>query len=255
MKTWRTLANRLRHWMLLAAACALCGPIAAAQTAAQTAALTVLDRVVAVVNNQAILESDLENEMRLSVMEPRARVRGPETLQGALQRLISRTLIQQQIRQEDTQAIAPDPTEIATRLDEIRRNLPACVHANCVTDTGWQTFLSSRGLTEASVNAYLQRRTEVLRFIERRFRQGILIDPSEVQAYYHDTLLPQYASGETPPPLDQVSQRIEEILLQQKVNALFGDWLENLRKQGEIEVLDPALEPAVRATGAGAGGE
>ena len=129
------------------------------------------------------------------------------------------------------------------------------MHANCVTDTGWQAFLSSRGLTEASVNAYLQRRIEVLRFIERRFRQGILIDPSEVQAYYRDTLLPQYASGETAPPLDQVSQRIEEILLQQKVNALFGDWLENLRKQGEIEVLDPALEPAVRATGAGAGGE
>ena len=43
--------------------------------------------------------------------------------------------------------------------------------------------------------------------------------------------------------------------LRYQVNALFGDWLENLRKQGEIEVLDPALEPAVRATGAGAGGE
>jgi peptidyl-prolyl cis-trans isomerase SurA len=251
MQARRTLANLARHGMLLAVVCALCGPFAAAQTAAPA----VLDRVVAVVNNQAILESDLENEMRLSVLEPRTRARGQETPQSALQRLISRTLIQQQIRQEDAQAITPDPNEIATRLGEMRRSLPACVHANCVTDAGWKEFLASRGLTEAEVNAYLERRIEILRFIERRFRQGILIDPSEVAAYYHDTLLPQYAIGETPPPLEQVSPRIEEVLLQQKVNALFSDWLENLRKQGEIEVLDPALEQTMSAAGAGAGGE
>jgi len=201
------------------------------------------------------LQSDLDDEMRLSVLEPRAVARGPETPQGALQRLISRTLIQQQIRQEDSQTIAPGPNEIATRLAELRRALPACVHANCATDAGWKEFLATRGLTEADVNAYLQTRIEILRFIERRFRQGILTDPGEVEAYYRDTLLPQYTSGETAPPLEQVSQQIEEILLQQKVNVLFADWLENLRKQGEIEVLDSALEQAAGASGRGAAGE
>ena len=87
-------------------------------------------------------------------------------------------------------------------------------------------------------------RLEVLSFIELRFRQGIRISPEEIEAYYKDTLLPQYPVGETPPPLQQVSSRIEEILLQQRVNALFDTWLENLRKQGQIEVLDPALETA-----------
>jgi len=41
-----------------------------------------------------------------------------------------------------------------------------------------------------------------------------------------------------------VSSRIEEILLQQRVNQLFDDWLATLRKQGQIEVLDPSLETA-----------
>jgi hypothetical protein len=54
--------------------------------------------------------------------------------------------------------------------------------------------------------------------------------------------LPQYKLGETVPPLEQVSPRIEEILLQQHVNVLFDEWLTNLRKQGDIEILDPSLE-------------
>ena len=53
--------------------------------------------------------------------------------------------------------------------------------------------------------------------------------------------------------MEQVEPRIEEILLQQKVNVLFGDWLDNLRKQGDVEVLDPSLEPAATQGQQGAG--
>ena len=52
----------------------------------------------------------------------------------------------------------------------------------------------------------------------------------------------------------QVSSRIEEILLQQRVNELLDNWLSNLRKQGQIEVLDPALETADAKDNGGAEG-
>ena len=94
---------------------------------------------------------------------------------------------------------------------------------------------------------YLRNRLEILSFIELRFRQGIRITPEEIETYYRETLLPQYPSGQTPPPLQQVSSRIEEILLQQRVNALFDTWLSNLRSQGQIQVLDPSLERASAA--------
>jgi peptidyl-prolyl cis-trans isomerase SurA len=222
---------------------------------AQGSSAVVLDRVVAVVNNQAILQSDLNNEMRLSVLEPRVRARGTETPQAALQRLISRALIEQQIQQEALQATALDKKEIDSRLMELRRQLPACVHADCATDAGWQEFLKNHDLTEDEVEAYMRRRMEILHFIERRFRQGIQISQKEIESYYKDTLVPQYTRGETPPPLDQVAPRIEEILLQQQVNQLFSGWLENLRKQGEIEVLDPSLEQADNAPEGGAGSQ
>ncbi len=213
----------------------------------------VLDRVVAVVNNQAILASDLDTEMRLAVLDPARVGRGVLTPQRALQQLISRALIEQQIRQEDLEATEPAPEEVAARLTEMRKELPACVRQNCASDDGWKTFLASHNLAPEGVEDYLRHRLEILAFIELRFRQGISISHEEIESYYHGTLLPQYTPGEKVPPLDQVAPRIEEILLQQKVNVLFTGWLDNLRKQGEIEVLDPALESVEAPDQGGAG--
>ena len=225
---------------------------ARAQTSPSSIPL-VLDHVVAVVNNHAILLSDVNEEVQISVLEPRSAERARETPQAALQRLISRELIRQQMREEDADALEPTDAEVATRLTALRKELPACVRQNCATEAGWSEFLAMHGLTQEQVEAYLHNRMQILRFIEIRFRQGIHIADQEISDYYQKTLLPQYAKGTTAPPLPEVAPRIEEILLQQKVTALFGDWLASLRKEGDVEVLDPALEtPPVRAQSNGA---
>jgi peptidyl-prolyl cis-trans isomerase SurA len=214
----------------------------------------VLDRVVAVVNNQAILASDVDEEVRLSVLDPGRAGLGMLTRQRALEQLISRALIQQQVRQEDALTIEPSQAEVDARLVEIRKQVPACVHLNCASEEGWKAFLAARGLTSERVQTYLRRRIQLLRFIEERFRLGISIAPDEIETYYRETLLPQYAAGEAIPPLEEVAPRIQEILLQRQVNVLFGDWLKNLRKQGDVEVLDPSLEVPEAPGGAGKGG-
>ena len=241
--------------MWIAAVClaAAAGTPGMARGQAEATQAVVLDQVVAVVNNQAILASDVEEEIRLAVLDPGRGGLGVLTRKRALQQLISRALIQQQIRQEDTQAAEPSQVEIDARVAEIRKELPACVHRNCASDEGWNAFLGAHDLTPERVDTYLRYRIQILRFIEQRFRQGIRISPKEIETYYHDTLLPQYAAGETIPALDKVAPRIEEILLQQQVNELFDDWLRNLRKQGDVEILDPALEPPENQGGTGEG--
>ena len=211
-----------------------------------------IDRVVAVVNRQPILQSDIEDEMQLSVLDPSTNSKEQTTQKAALERLISRALIQQQIQQEDLEATEPKPEVVAARIEEIRREVPNCVRADCKSDAGWRAFLAQHELTPAQVENYMRRRMEILNFIELRFQQGIRIAPDEIETYYTGTLLPQYPAGDKPPPLQQVSSRIEEILLQQRVTALFDNWLSNLRKQGQVEVLDPALETADAATDSGA---
>jgi hypothetical protein len=214
----------------------------------------VLDHVVAVVNNRAILASDVDDEMRLAVLDPARAGLSILTPKLALEQLISRTLIEQQIRQEDAQAAEPSQAEIDARLAEIRKEVPACVRLNCGSEDGWKAFLTAHGLTPERVRTYLRYRVQILRFIEQRFRQGIRISPEEIETYYRETLLPQFAAGEATPPLDKVAPRIEEILLERQVNVLFDDWLTNLRKQGDVEVLDPAYEPPETQGTSGKGG-
>jgi hypothetical protein len=176
------------------------------------------------------------------VLDPGEAGLGVLTPQRALDQLISRALIQQQIRQEDAMAAEPVQAEVDARLTEIRKEVPACIHQNCASDAGWKTFLAMHGLKPERVESYLRYRIQILHFIELRFRQGIQISPDEIEKYYRETLLPQYAPGDEIPALDKVSSRIEEILLERQVNVLFDGWLANLRKQGDVEVLDPAFE-------------
>jgi hypothetical protein len=228
-------------------------PAVALAQPANPSSPVVLDRVVAVVNKHAILAGDLEDEIRLSVLDPNGVGQGQLTPQRALEQLISRTLIEQQIRQEDIPAIEPSQAEVNARLNELRKQLPACVHRDCASDAGWKAFLASHGLTPERVAAYLRYRLEILSFIEERFRQGIQISREQIETYYRDTLVPQFAPGEAVPTLEQVAPRIQEILLEQQVNVLFDNWLTNLRQQGDVEVLDPELESAESQQGAGRG--
>ena len=200
----------------------------------------VLDHVVAVVNNQVILASDIALEMRVFRLLPIGDG-SDATPPKSLERLTTRTLIEQQIVQEDPHGLEITPADLQAGLAELRQNLPACKHRDCTTASGWSAYLATLGLTPANVSEYWSHRMAVLRFIEQRFRSGVRIAPEEIQKYYRETLVPRYADPQDAPPLDRISPRIQEILLQQQVNTLLNDWLKSLQDQGQVEVLDPAL--------------
>jgi peptidyl-prolyl cis-trans isomerase SurA len=205
-----------------------------------------LDSVVAVVNNQVILASDLDLEMRVFRLLPIGR-RIDFTRPKALERLVTRTLVEQQILLEDPHGLDIAPKDLEDSLAELRQSLPACKSRDCTTAEGWSSYLVTLGLTPERVSEYWARRMALLRFIEIRFRSGIRITPEEIQKYYQETLVPKYAKPEDAPSLERLSPRIQEILLQQRVNSLLNDWVKSLQDQGQVEVLDPTLREAVPA--------
>ena len=238
-------AGRISRALLLAVGF---GSFCALQ-AGQSQTPVVLDRAVAVVNRQVILASEIDEEIRLSVFDPEHSGDATLSRQHALDELISRMLIQQQIRREDLETVQPSQDEVNARVQDLRRELPQCVHQNCASDSGWNAFLAAHHLTQERVASYFRNRLEVLNFIEQRFRSGIHIPQQDIENYYRNTLLPQFKPGEDIPSLEKVAPRIEEILLQQQLNVLFDDWLTNLRNQGDVEVLDPSLENPTNAAG------
>jgi peptidyl-prolyl cis-trans isomerase SurA len=208
----------------------------------------VLDHVVAVINGSVILESDVKEEMEYAVLQPFAVSAARNTPKRALQRLIDRDLILQQMKTAEP-VTPPTPEELQQRIAELRQIIPECVKYHCETDAGWQTFLKAKGLTEKEVEAHWRQRLMILSFIQSRFGSGVRIAPAEIADYYHKTLVPQL-HGQTPPSLSSVSSRIEEILLQQRVSSLLLEWLQSLKSEGSVSILDPAYGQ-VGTTGSG----
>jgi hypothetical protein len=200
-----------------------------------------VDRVVAIVNGELILDSDVDRERRFAALLPYGEASGAYNRDEAIERLINRALILQQSELQPGEAISM--AAAAEDLVALRKSIPTCKEFHCETQAGWDRFLATEGFTEQSLTNLWRQRMEVLAFIEQRFRMGIRISPQEIQAYYEKTLLPQYAAQHaTPPPVEAISSRIQEVLLQQQVSKLLDDWLESLRAQGSVVVLHPGEE-------------
>ncbi len=202
---------------------------------------TSVDRVVAIVNGQLILDSDLDREQRFATLLPYGEAGGQYSRDAAIERLINRDLILQQLALQPENEIS---MQVAAKdLDALRTSLPACKEYHCETQAGWEKFLATEGFSEDSLTRLWRQRMDVMAFIEMRFRMGIKISPEEVQEYYTKTLLPQYAAQHvTPPPVKAIASRIQEVLLQEQVSKLLDDWLESLRAQGDVVVRHPGEE-------------
>jgi peptidyl-prolyl cis-trans isomerase SurA len=209
----------------------------AAASGAGVAPGVVLDRLVAVVNGDVILESDIDEERRFEEIQP-YRAATDSTRAMIIERLVDRALILQQAALQPEDAV-PDK-DLDAQLATLRKDIPACKQYQCETDEGWKKFLSDHGFTEQEFRAQWLRRMQLLKFIEVRFRNGIRIKDDEIEAYYQKTMLPEYARRNAPPPpLETIKRRIEEVLLQQQVSALLQDWLKSLRAQGSVRILVP----------------
>ena len=208
----------------------------------------VLDHVVAVINGTVILESDVQEEIRYGVLQPFSVNPARNTPQRALQRLIDRALISQQM-QATQSATTPTTEQVQQRIKELRAVIPECVQYHCQTEAGWQAFLKAHGLTEEEVEKHWTERMMILSFVQSRFGSGVRITPQEIADYYHKTLVPQI-HGQKPPTLASVSDRIQEILLQQRVSSLLLEWLQSLKSEGSVSILDPAYGH-VGTTGSG----
>jgi len=201
-----------------------------------------LDRIAALVNGQPILDSDVQQEMRIAAMLPVAGAGQSTATQNqreeAMNRLIDRALI---TAQEQWQPPPPvTDAELAADIAELQRRIPDCAPAKCATHDGWLAVLKAHGFTESEFNTRWRTRIEMLRFIEQRFRDGAHISNEEVTTYYRNTLMPQYAATHTtPPPLANVANRIEQLLLEQRISTLLEDWLKQLRAGGNVRILAP----------------
>jgi hypothetical protein len=191
-----------------------------------------IDRIVAVVNRQPIVESEWEQQERFESLANEETTKEFTHSREALDRVIDRRLILQQM--ETARVPRSDASAIGTQITAFRTQL------RLQEQQLWQQKLESYGLLESDVADILGEQADVLRFIDARFRMSVHITPEEVRQYYQQTYLTDLRkSGKNAPaqPLDQVRTQIESILVQQRVNDLFTTWLKTLRAQANVRLV------------------
>jgi hypothetical protein len=206
-------------------------------------AQVVTDKIVATVNNGArttpdiITYSDLVWQLALEPARPFADKPGSTALNEALRRLEDQLLILQEARKlpsaDTPEAIAQLDKDVQEKRDEL------------VKAFGSRTILEERmqrvGLATQHLDAILRDRVAVERYLDFRFRSFVLVSPKEVTDRYNQQSAALRNSGRIVPTLEQVRDRIESDLREEKIASEIDNFIDTLRDQQstEIVVLNP----------------
>lgn len=192
----------------------------------------VLDRVAATVNGQPILQSEVDEEAAFDCLFNQSECNRHDAgrLHEALERLIDRKLLSQQMR--GTHFERSRPQEVERKLAELRRQLLA-VKNNAEE---WQKLMQRSGLSEDQVRDRIAAELDAVRFLDAHFRPGTVVTSNQISTYYSQQFVPKLPPHSRPPELRAVSSKIREILVQQAINDDLNTWLATLRQQSAIEV-------------------
>ncbi len=194
-----------------------------------------IDRIVATVNGHIILQSDWEDALCYEAFvagHSLEQITADER-KAALDRLIDQELLREQMASSDFHHASRQ--EIDDRVAQIRSQYPGAG-----TDSSWQALLFRYGMTDDDLRSRAALELDVLRLVDARLRPSVQIDSKSIESYYSQELLPQLRQkGAREVPLAEVTPKIRELLIQQKMNQLLTAWLQNLRASSEIRTEAP----------------
>ena len=186
------------------------------------AAQEVVDRMVARVENDVILLSDVRALARYQQFLDGQR----ETDDQILDRLIDQWIV----RTEAEASHSPQPSEA-----DIDRGLSR-VRDSFASEEEYQARMKQAGLSEQDVRAMVVSQLYLSNYLDSRFRAAVHIDPKEVEDFYQTAVVPRAkARGQEPPSLDAARDSIQEALVQNGINQQAERWLKESRLRLHIE--------------------
>ena len=231
-----SLGHVFRLWVLLSA---LVGAwISTAETAETTSPrprtasplsgtepLQVVDRIVAVVDEDPIFLSDIRRAAALGLMGTPS-----EDDSAAMERQILDQLIDQRLRFHEVERY----DVVTVPEDDVDGQL-AQIRSGFVGEGAFEGYLRSLGLDEHRLRHLLRRQLRVLLYIEERLGPRIFVDLDDIRAYYEGELRPRAErDGMVLPPLDEVREDIRALLREIRLNEEIERWTRELRQQAEI---------------------
>lgn len=185
------------------------------------------DRIVAVVDEDPIFQSDLRRALAFGFARPGAR---PGDLRPVLDQLIDERLRAHDI---DRYGVPPaNPSEIDAQLNRIE----AAHGGAAALDAELAKLGSSREELRRSIDLQLR----ILVYIDERLAPRVFVDDGELVGYYQQDLTAEMTrQGATLPPIADVRDDIRSVLRERKLNAEAARWTAELRAEARIaDLLD-----------------
>ena len=203
----------------------------------------VVDRVAIIVGKRVVKTSDLERDLRVSqFLNRQPPDLSPTTRRKVADRLITQELIHQEVMNGGYSR--PTEKDVATFIQNLKRDR----FSN--SDTQFRSALARYELTEDALRQYMLWQLTVLRFIDERFRPGVLVTDEDVRAYYEANGAELQKANPKNSSLEALDPTIRETLIGERVNQNFEEWLTNTRQRLRIEYRDPVLREGTAAQGA-----
>jgi hypothetical protein len=198
---------------------------ASSGAAAPAAEGRLVDRIVAVVDDDPILSSEIDQAIGLGLIE---RLAGEDDT--ALRRRALAGLIEQRLRFHEVDGFgftSVPVAQIEAHYEEVRSRFadPAALHAR----------LAELGLSETALRQLVARQLTVLTYVEERLGARVLVGLDDIRAYYQTTLAEQMAARNQPlPPIETVRETIRALLKEQRLNDEIARWTEELRRNADV---------------------
>jgi hypothetical protein len=209
----------MRKWITLAAMFVGLLPVPSRSLAQE-----VIDRVVARVETDIILLSDVHQLNRYQVF-----------LDGKAQSdadILNRLIDQWIVRSEAGVARFPQPSD-----DDVNRSIER-LKRSFSSPEEFQDRQKQSGISDDEIRRFVRAQLHLSNYLDSRFRPAIQIDEKAVEDFYKTRVVPRAESRkQTPPTLENARDFIQEALVQRAINEQADRWLKESRTRVRVEIM------------------
>jgi len=191
---------------------------------AGTPAQEVIDRIVARVDTDIILLSDVRALARYQIFVD-GKAEGDAEI---LDRLIDQWMV----RNEAKAALFPQPSD-----DDVKRSLERLQRSYSSLEE-FEARKKQSGLTDEDVERMLRSQLYLSNYLDSRFRASIAVDEKDIEEFYKTRVVPRAESrGQNAPTLEAARGFIQEALVQRAINVQAERWLKESRARLRVDKL------------------
>ena len=190
----------------------------------------IIDRIVAVVNDDVVTLSDLNES--LGPYEPKIRqMNYPLEKEMQIRFKLREDMISQLVEKKltDQQVVKK---EIKIGESEVDRAIERVKSLNRFTDEALRTQLKSQGIEYEVYRGEIRSQLQRNRLVSYEVKSKIVITDEDIQAYYNEN---KKDLGEK--SLDELRTFISDQLYDDAVGKKFSQWLSDLKKDAHIKVI------------------